>query len=76
MRQSGMSYRQIADADGAVSNQTVMRTVSIAPNGAVALPPVVTGKDGKKRQAVKPRTVFVSADAAKAAIAALNGFAL
>jgi ParB-like chromosome segregation protein Spo0J len=52
MRQDGMSYQEIADADGTVHKTTVMRTVA---NATVDLPATVTGKDGKKRAASKPR---------------------
>jgi len=51
MRQEGMSYRQIAQADGTAHETTVMRTVA---NATVEMPETVTGKDGKKRKAKKP----------------------
>ena len=60
MRQDGMSYRQIAEADGTAHFDTVRRTVA---NATVDLPATVTGKDGKKRVASKPRTAFVSGEA-------------
>ena len=62
MRKDGMSYRQIAEVTG-VSNQTVMRTIeSTAPFGAVEMPDVITGKDGKQRQAKQRTGMFVPGD--------------
>jgi len=53
MRAAGMSYRQIAEADGTVRDTTVMRTLSTAANAAVAQPEAVVGKDGKRRSPVR-----------------------
>lgn len=63
MRQEGMSYRQIAEADGTVNKDTVQRAIeSTVSNETVELPDTVKGKDGKKRQATKPKSVYVSAE--------------
>jgi N6-adenosine-specific RNA methylase IME4 len=51
MRREGMSYRQIAEADGTAHFDTVRRAVSSVANSTVDLPETVTGKDGKKRKA-------------------------
>ena len=53
MRADGMSERQIAD-ETKIPKSTVHRIISTAPFGAVELPSVVVGKDGKQRQAVQP----------------------
>lgn len=56
MRKDGMSYRQIAETDRTASPATIMRAVekSTVSNETVELPTVVTGKDGKQRQATQP----------------------
>jgi hypothetical protein len=53
LRQQNKSLRQIADVVG-VSKDTVARTLSTVSPETVELPPVVTGKDGKERQAHRP----------------------
>ncbi|MCU0811960.1 MAG: MT-A70 family methyltransferase [Thiobacillaceae bacterium] len=65
MRQDGMSYRQIAEADGTVTHQTVKNAT--VKNLTVDLPATVMGKVGKQRAASKPRTAFVSTEAAEKA---------
>jgi hypothetical protein len=54
MRQDGMSYRQIAEADGTVHETAVVRTVADA---IVDMPATVTGKDGKRYKATVQRAV-------------------
>ncbi len=57
LRQDGMSTRQIAEV-AKVPQQTVSRVVKKAasdPNGSVALPEVVVGKDKKVRKATKEK---------------------
>ena len=53
MRADGMSVRQIAD-ETKIPKSTVARIISTVPNGTVELPTVITGKDGKQRQATQP----------------------
>ncbi len=53
MRQDGMSYRQIAEADGTVAPNTVRNAT--VQSCTVDIPATVTGKDGKQRAASKPR---------------------
>ena len=55
MRRDGMSYRQIAEADGTVSHDTVQK--SIVRNRTVDQPETITGKDGKERAARKPKHI-------------------
>jgi N6-adenosine-specific RNA methylase IME4 len=59
MRAAGMSYRQIAEADGTVSKSTVADALSTVQNRTVAQPEHVTGKDGKRRAPTKPKTTYV-----------------
>ncbi len=54
MRADGMSVRQIAE-ETKIPKSTVARVISsTVPNGTVELPTVITGKDGKQRQATQP----------------------
>ncbi|WP_422032189.1 hypothetical protein [Roseovarius sp.] len=49
-----MSYRQIAEADGTVNNDTVRRNLAAA-NAAPDAPTKITGADGKSYPSTKPR---------------------
>ncbi|HCB12422.1 MAG TPA: hypothetical protein DEP36_02465 [Gammaproteobacteria bacterium] len=48
MRADGMSERQIAD-ETKIPKSTVHRIISTAPNGAVELPTVITGKEKHRK---------------------------
>jgi len=70
LRKQGKTLQQIADIDGTVSKQTVMRTLtdSVFPNGKTDLPSTSIGKDGKTYPTRKPRkSVYLSEKAVKQA---------
>ena len=55
MRRQGMTYRDIAAADGSVGKSTVQTVVQ---NRTTAQPPTITGKDGKQYPATRPKTTY------------------
>jgi hypothetical protein len=65
--EDGMSYRQIAEADGTVTYQTVTNSLvkNLTPDSADR----ITGKDGKSYPAYKPiRTAFMRSIASNDAV--------